>query len=456
MKAFLKILGVLVLVFGLAVALFHEKKSTAEAAEENTLQIYFMYHRGEPQAAWLQDAIGRFEESIGQEVNEDVVYAGREVMTKARPRLIMGKPPDIITQGGDMMRPVMLDGLMHPLDEALAGPAWDSQVPWRETFLPGLLDFYTYRGHTYMVPIEIFVSVFFYDRRMFEKYGLEEPRTWEEFLHVCEVLKQSGIEPIAADGTIIGYNTTWFSTLVSRVTSGEHFRAAALDEPDTSWEEEPYLRAAGMVKELVRKGYVMEGYQGSTWPAAQVRWANGDCGLLYNGSWIPKEMGNKLPPEFELDFFRFPVTEDGVGEDMSQVCGAECYAVPRDARHKELAIEFIRYVTSKEEMNRFVKLQMPPAVKGVEMPPGLKGLREILTPPYELVHSFGGVQTDLPEWYRNVARDLWSDLFLCRVGPEEMCRKMDEVQDRYYERLETLGKPKIPEAAGDDWSQDDS
>jgi hypothetical protein len=75
------------------------------------------------------------------------------------------------------------------------------------------------------------------------------------------------------------------------------------------------------------------------------------------------------------------------------------------------------------------------------MPASLKGLEEMLSPPHTLAKSLSGITSDLSEWYRNVARNYWSDLFLGSIDPEDMCKQLEEAQKRFYERMKALNKP---------------
>ena len=429
--------------FAAAVALWHDERGSAGERPSSLLEIYFMYNEGESQQKWFAAAVDRFEAwkaSLGDPASVEVVYAGREVLGKLRPRLIIGNPPDLVNQGNDGLRTLMRDGLLEPLDDALAAPALDSSAPWRETFLPGLIDLNEYRGSSYMVPIGLFSSFFFYDKNVFDRLGLEAPRTWSEFLRVCEVLKAAGIEPIAADGTEPGYNAMWYSMLLTRLTTVSNILATARNDAGTSWTAPPFVEAARLVCELRDKGYLMKGYEGSKWPSAQMQWVQGKCGLLYCGSWIPKEMKDVTPPGFRMGIFRFPVIDgypdaDGLAQDL----GTEAFAIPKGARHKPLAVEFLKFITTQEETKRLVDLEIPPAVKGVGMPEALTGLDGLVAPPYKLIKGLAGITDELPEWYRICARDAWSEIFLGKHTPDEFCRTLQGAHERYYARQAPAG-----------------
>ncbi len=444
-KSFVKICLAAAVLFGVAVFFFHDTRAEETAGPAKSLEIYFMYNEGEIQQKWFAAAVERFKEwkeGQGDPVSVDVVYAGREVLGKVRPRLIIGNPPDLVNQGDDGLRILMEDGLLERIDDGLDAPALDENVPWRDTFLPGLVDLDKYEGHSYMAPVGLFASFFFYDKRVFRKYGLEEPRTWSEFLHVCQVLKDNGIAPIAADGTEPGYNAMWYAILLTRYTTVDRILATAKNEPGTSWTDPPFVEAARRVCELRDRGYIMPGYEGSKWPSAQMQWMQGKCGLLYCGSWIPKEMKDATPPGFEMGIFPFPVVEgyEKVSDCTAQDLGMESFAIPKGARHKETALEFLKFITTQAETKDLVAMDIPPAVRGAGMPESLAGLDAMIAPPYKLIKGMAGITNELPEWYRTCARDSWSEIFLGRYTPEEFSRLLEGAHKRYYERLKALGQ----------------
>ena len=454
MKSLFKFLGVVFVLLCVAVVVFHDKKTRAEAAAaSDPLEIFYMYHEDESQAVWLRDCAEKFK-ALHPGLQIEILFAGRDVLQKLRPRILMGNPPDIIEQGGDQLRPLMEVGLFEPLDDALEAPAYGSSEKWKDIFLPGVLDIYRYkaddeeilkRGTLYQIPSSLFCNVFFYNVQQFDKLGLKAPRTWSEFLNVCQVLKDNGIEPIAQDGTEQSYNISWMFAMESRTTTIQHIRDTAYAKPGTSWTEECFVDAARHVQELRDKGYLMVGYEGSKWPSAQMQWAQGKCGLLLNGTWIPKEMKNKLPPGFKMGIFRFPIV-DGYPEadGMAQDLGADTFAVLKGARHKEMAIEFLRFITAREQAMEIAKAEVPSATKGVPMPASLAGMEEVLGPPHRLCESYG-ITNDLASWYRQCARNEWNDVFLGNIKPEEMCARIQANQERFYARMKLLGKDEVRE-----------
>jgi len=422
---------VLAALFAAAVLLFHDKKTGGTSASSR-LEIYFMYTEGETQQEWFAGAVGRFK-ALHPGIEIDVSYPGREVLGKMRPRLIIGNPPDMANQSSDELRALLVDGLVLPLDDYLKEPAYGQNVPWKDTFLPGLLDAYSYKGHYYMVPQGLFGYAFFYNVGQFERLNLKVPATWSEFLDVCRVLKENGVEPIAADGNIRDYNAIWYPYLITRTTTLDHVLATAEGRPGTSWTEKCYVDAAKILRDLRDKGYIMRGYEASQWPSAQMQWIQGKCAMLLCATWIPKEMKAKLPEGFRMGVFPFPKIE-GYAETDNRALAMEieAFSIPRSAKHARAAVEFLKFITSPQEARRLVAIDIPTAVKGAGMPPALQGFEAFIAPPNKICRLSAGLGIETPEWYRTVARETWSQYFMGNYEPEQMCKMVDDATKRFY------------------------
>ena len=90
-------------------------------------------------------------------------------------------------------------------------PYMDSVNPytgkkWRESFDIKIVDRYMYSGGYYQIPIDYVDVAIFYNKAIFNKLGLTEPKTWEELLSQCQEIKKADYVPISAAGDI---NSFW-------------------------------------------------------------------------------------------------------------------------------------------------------------------------------------------------------------------------------------------------------
>ena len=66
-------------------------------------------------------------------------------------------------------------------------------------------------GETYGLPFYSTSYGIVYNKVLFKKYGISVPRTYEEFLQVCERLKGEGIAPLAVGGNEHSADMGWMN-----------------------------------------------------------------------------------------------------------------------------------------------------------------------------------------------------------------------------------------------------
>lgn len=65
---------------------------------------------------------------------------------------------------------------------------------------PSVKDLYTVDGKQYCTPISVDDWVMYYDKKIYAKYNLQPPATWDEMLHNADVLAKNGIAPFWNSG----------------------------------------------------------------------------------------------------------------------------------------------------------------------------------------------------------------------------------------------------------------
>ena len=113
---------------------------------------------------------------------------------KDKLRILMGTDtqPDIFfTWSGEFATKFITSGNSLDLTDAL-----NSNPEWKDSIMEAGLEPFTYEGKNYGIPLRINGKFFVYNTEIFEKYNLEKPETWEEFLVVLETLKTNDVTPI--------------------------------------------------------------------------------------------------------------------------------------------------------------------------------------------------------------------------------------------------------------------
>lgn len=404
--------------------------SNAVASTQRVVEVWSMFSEGEPMQQWTAEVMKEFEEATGIKVK--AVWAGRQVLTKVKPRILAGQIPDVIDQSTFELSALIDADLSYPLDEALETNAWGQDKKWKDTFAPSILELNTFDGKVHMIPRSTYTSGFFYNIDMFEKYQLSPPKTWTEFLEVCETLKKNGIWPISADGTGSStYNVWYFSWLAMRVAGPHKLKQAA--EGKISWKDPDFLKAAKMLRELIDKEYFIKGYEGSVWPASQMEWVQGRTAMLLCGAWIPSEMSKSKPADFRMEIFPFPAVEDSKVDQTIAEAWSNSWLVFKDAKNKDEAVEFLKFTTSLDAVNKQTAIMNPSPVIGSKPVEGLAGQVEIFENASTIAPRFGGISSML-EYMVTVYQRVGDKLFLGRVSPEEFIEEMEQATKEFHAR----------------------
>ncbi len=399
-----------------------------------TLKHYSMFSEGEPLQIYIASMLEKYQQEHPN-VTIEPKWAGREVIMQLRSVVLAGEVPEFVDHSdGELTSGVLRQGLGYPMDDALETMNYEGDTKWRDTFIPSVLEGAKFEGKVYLIPRETYVSGWFYNVKMFEEFGLEIPKTWDEFLEACETIKGKGIAPIAHDA--IGEYTIWdYGMAATRVVGPDTLFAAATDKTGELWKSEPgFLQAAEMVNTLAKNGYFQEGYEGSIWPAAQIQWVQSKTAMLYCGTWIPTEMSPETPADFVMDVFSYPKVEGGKGNGYEEVWSND-WVILKDAKNIEPTIELIKFLSSQEFEQGIVDLGSPIPLKGGTMPKGCEGQTKILEEAESAGPKHGGIESYAFEWEKAVWYMNADLLIYLKITPEEFIEKMAADTKAFYERV---------------------
>jgi raffinose/stachyose/melibiose transport system substrate-binding protein len=415
------IIAALVLLFA---ALAGTSAMAARPSPEEEISGDFVYwalwNEGEPQQQVFAEMISAFQEKYPN-VNVQVTWAGREVLTKARSALMAGAQLDLVDQAADELNAAFIkNDLAMPLDDLLAENALGEEVAFKDIFVPGVLEPYKWKGQVVFIPYEIITSAYWYDENFFKEYNLTVPKTWDEMMQMCETLKAQGKACIAQDGTADIYNAYYWYWLSARIMGPGAWYAAVSDPTGAAWDDPGWLEVAKKVQEPAQKGYFMSGWDGSVWPAAQVAWSQGEAAILLCGSWIPNETGKTAKPDFKYRGFVFPEVTGGKGKATEVESYLLGWLIPSSAKNPAAAKAFIKFAMQQEWQQKIVEVgQNMVARKDVPLPDVLPDMKAWFDTATALHKPYDGVQADHPGWWATIFLPLDDQLIKLQITPED-------------------------------------
>lgn len=347
---------------------------------------------------------------------------------KTKLKVAMGAPeaPDLFHNwGGGPLKEYIDAGLVATIDEV--------KEDLLKTYIPAAFDPVTFDGETYGVPYSSLTGVYFWYRKdIFAQYKVTPPKTWTEFLQVCETLKKAGIAPIALANKNKWPGSFYYMYLADRVGGADMFTNALYRKNNVTFEDPGYVKAGELLQELVNKGYFAEGFNGmdEDLQTADALIANGKAGMFLMGSWYLGRVRTNTPDIAEqIDLFPFPAFEGGKGDPTNLIGspGQDYLSITANTKNKAAAL---KYLTEYQMNEKWIKS----AVEGGYIPP-VKGVSELMDDPLlkKIAESFekaGRVQVYYDQFLSPAMgekhKDLVQALFGLEMTPQEVAKAHEE------------------------------
>lgn len=181
----------------------------------------------------------------------------------------------------------------------------------------------------------------FYDKDAFAKAGVTaEPKTWSEFLAVCQKLKDAGIGPIAQDSAYCDF--AFYHQLV------RHLGEEKLEElaMNGGWSGTAAEAAAQEIIDMVNAGYLADGAP-DEFPSSQNKIGFGQAAMVVCANYVTTEVNNNTGTQVNWGLFNYPAVDGGV-ENAAAYAGANSLAITSYCENAQAAFDFIMFLTTGE------------------------------------------------------------------------------------------------------------
>ncbi|HWO78402.1 MAG TPA: extracellular solute-binding protein [Bacillus sp. (in: firmicutes)] len=299
-------------------------------------------------------------ESENEGINVELEILGNEQYKEKLKVLSSSKKlPDVgMTWAAGFLTPYVEGNLFAPLNDLLEDGLQDQ-------FVSGTTEAYAIDGNTYGLPLELNIAPIFYNKAIFDEYGLEVPETYEDFKNVIQTLKDNNVVPIALGNKDRWTGSLWYMYLADRIGGAETLTNAI--NRTGSFEDPALIKAAEEIQNLVDMGAFAEGYNALSDQEAKSLFMNGQAAMYLIGSWdLPNYTTNTdVPQEFRdsVGFFNFPTVE-GNGDLNSWVGGPGVgLFVSENSKVKEEAKKFVKYFVEQWGQQAVTDAGVIPATK---------------------------------------------------------------------------------------------
>ncbi|MEU9183011.1 extracellular solute-binding protein [Streptomyces sp. NPDC048484] len=197
-------------------------------------------------------------------------------------------------------------------------------------------------GKWYGIPNYAEYTMVFYNKDLFDKYKIAEPKTFDELTAAMDTFVGKGITPLANGGSEYVAQQYLYQLALSKadrawVDSYELYKGKP-DFHDAAW-----TYGAETFADWVKKGYISKKSTSTKAEDAGVSFMQGKSPILFSGSW----WYGRFAAENKFDWGTFLWPES----NMSLGSGGNLWVVPKGAKNKELAYDFIDITMSKKIQN---------------------------------------------------------------------------------------------------------
>lgn len=314
---------------------------------ENKLEIFSWWTAG-GEATGLEAMIQIFKDkNPNVEVINATVAGGAGSNAKAvlSTRLQGGNPPDSfqVHAGHELIDSWVAAGKIEPINFIFEDNGFLSAYP------QGVIDVISKNGNIYSVPVNIHRSnMIWYNVEVFKRYGIKRPETLDDFFSVCEQLKKSGIQPIALGDNGIWTSTHVFESILVATLGAEKY--TQLWEGTVDWTGDLVQSAFKNFSRYL--DYVNSDHAALSWDAAAQYVLDGKCAMTMMGDWAEGYFISKgLKPNIHFGYMPTP------GTTGTFIMLSDSFCLPKNAEHRQNAIEWLTICASKEGQDAFNPLK---------------------------------------------------------------------------------------------------
>jgi raffinose/stachyose/melibiose transport system substrate-binding protein len=316
----------------------------ASAAQETVFRVWHYEPADNAMGISWDYAMQQFQETHPDVTLEFELKTFDQIQQTAQMILNSSDAPDVmeVNKGNATAGLYASQGLLTDLTDVAAERGWDQILSpsiqttsrYDENGIMGSGPLYGVTNYGEFVMV-------YYNKDMFEQYGLEVPTSLEEFEAVADAFVAEGITPLALGGLDRWPVTQNFYELVLYESDRDLVNAYELFQGDLDFHGPEFTFGAERLLEHFQRGYYSPDATGITYDDANAGFIQGQNPMNLTGSWMFGSFLSSIT-DFDWGIFVMP------GKTLNTGSGGNLWIVPAGAQNKELAYDFIDITLSAE------------------------------------------------------------------------------------------------------------
>ncbi|MFH8248991.1 ABC transporter substrate-binding protein [Microbacterium sp. B2969] len=314
---------------------------SAGGGEQNTLKIWWWENDDSALAAAWNKSIDIFKKQHPDVKVEFELKTYEQMQQSGQLLLDSNDAPDVLEylKGNATAGVVSKAGLLTDLTDVAEKRGWDLSSTAQDVGLysEGIMgsgERYGITNYGEYVPV-------WYNKDLFDEYGLEVPKTFDEFEHVLQTFVDNGITPLALGSADYPGPHLLYQLALTHMDDAD-WSAYQQFDGDVNWDA--WEKAAAAVQDWTKKGYISTDSTGIAAQDAGNAFVAGQYPIFFSGTWWAGTFADQIK-DFTFDQFLFP------GADRYPGSGGNLWVVPTKAHNKDLAYDFLEITMSPEIQN---------------------------------------------------------------------------------------------------------
>ncbi|HEX7712571.1 MAG TPA: extracellular solute-binding protein [Bacillota bacterium] len=277
----------------------------------------------------------------------------------------------------------------------------------------------------------------YYNKTFFKKNGLKEPKTYAEFLQLCEKIKAKGVSPLVAGikdiwhmGFLFGQ--FWVTDIASKNPNWIADRYAG----KVHFTDADFADAMKQLVTLFTKGYVEPGYMSTTEAQCPSILVSGKVAMYYCGPHVIKQITD-ADPSFDLGWFPIPDAKGKVyllGGATKDGWAISAQAA-KDPAKVQAFVKFVKFFMAKPQYSKFVASgnYFPTSKQAItyKATPAMQSVLKAYAKAGKSLNWNQGVgANEIPPAFRNWTYKKVQEMLIGTVSVEDGLKQMDEEFDK--------------------------
>jgi len=350
------------------------KESSSQSGGDGEIEISFMGW-GNEQERKLYDAMFKKFEEKNPGVKVNYIFVPQDYDTKLKTMITGNTVPDVFYVGENVVTEYSKTGKLLELD-----PYIEAYPELVENFVPGLLEYGKVDGKQYSIPKDWEPYVMYINKDLFEEAGVDIPTsdwTMEDYIDIAKKLTKTEGDKVTQYGAAL---ETWWGpwNVFVQNNGGVWFKdgKANFNNPE-------------VIKGLTVMYDLFQTHNVAPSPAATEQAGMGQSQMFETGKVAMFPTGQWMVPTYNQSLnFDWTAVEMPKGVTRVNPIFSGTLAVSADSKHKDEAIELLKYTLSKEGLSDIIGLGlgMPTNTEFFEDPEMLKALP--LTEPFKATAEY--------------------------------------------------------------------